>query len=63
MKVQRTSSRLSVLMLSSIHQIHRLEDGQIVVFSRNSENMSSKYPDLIESMSKVRLPTVHCLKT
>jgi DNA ligase-1 len=35
-------------------QIHRLENGQLVVFSRNSENMSAKYPDLIDSMSKVR---------
>jgi hypothetical protein len=31
-----------------------LEDGQIVVFSRNSENMSAKYPDLVESIPKVR---------
>ena len=35
-------------------QIHMLEDGQIVVFSRNSENMSAKYPDLVESIPKVR---------
>ncbi|KAJ9104442.1 hypothetical protein QFC21_001937 [Naganishia friedmannii] len=33
-------------------QIHMLEDGQIVVFSRNSENMSSKYPDLLESIPR-----------
>lgn len=36
-----------------------LEDGQIVVFSRNSENMSAKYPDLVESMPKVSF-TPHC---
>lgn len=34
-------------------QIHMLEDGQIVVFSRNSENMSAKYPDLVESIPRV----------
>ncbi|KAJ9114631.1 hypothetical protein QFC22_005504 [Naganishia vaughanmartiniae] len=33
-------------------QIHMLEDGQIVVFSRNSENMSAKYPDLLESIPR-----------
>ncbi|KAJ9124875.1 hypothetical protein QFC24_002804 [Naganishia onofrii] len=33
-------------------QIHMLEDGQIVVFSRNSENMSAKYPDLVESIPR-----------
>ncbi|KAI8927194.1 ATP-dependent DNA ligase [Entophlyctis helioformis] len=29
-------------------QIHKLEDGSVVVYSRNSENLSGKYPDLIE---------------
>ncbi|KAI0031152.1 DNA ligase I, partial [Vararia minispora EC-137] len=36
-------------------QVHRLEDGTIAVFSRNSEDMSKKYPDLVE-----QLP--HCFK-
>jgi DNA ligase-1 len=35
-------------------KIHLLENGEVVVFSRNSENMSAKYPDLIESAPKVR---------
>ncbi|KAI0308225.1 ATP-dependent DNA ligase [Multifurca ochricompacta] len=36
-------------------QVHRLADGTVGVFSRNSEDMSKKYPDLIE-----QLP--HCIK-
>ncbi|KAH9919076.1 DNA ligase I [Fomitopsis serialis] len=36
-------------------QVHRLEDGTVGVFSRNSEDMSKKYPDLVE-----QLP--HCIK-
>ncbi|KAM0751748.1 ATP-dependent DNA ligase [Meredithblackwellia eburnea MCA 4105] len=36
-------------------QVHYLEDGSIKVFSRNSEDMSLKYPDLV-----VQLP--HCIK-
>ncbi|TFK57097.1 ATP-dependent DNA ligase [Heliocybe sulcata] len=36
-------------------QIHRTEDGRVFVFSRNSEDMSKKYPDLVE-----QLP--HCIK-
>jgi hypothetical protein len=35
-------------------QVHLLDNGEIVVFSRNSENMSAKYPDLIESVPKVQ---------
>ncbi|ORY33451.1 ATP-dependent DNA ligase [Naematelia encephala] len=33
-------------------QVHMLEDGTIAVFSRNSENMSAKYPDLVEQIPK-----------
>ncbi|EIW86741.1 ATP-dependent DNA ligase [Coniophora puteana RWD-64-598 SS2] len=36
-------------------QVHKLEDGTVAVFSRNSEDMSKKYPDLVE-----QLP--HCIK-
>ena len=53
------------------YQVHFLEDGSIKVFSRNSEDMSVKYPDLVEQLPRVRLslsllsrvvdalPTVH----
>lgn len=34
-------------------QVHLLEDGTISVFSRNSENMSAKYPDLVEQVPRV----------
>ena len=34
-------------------QVHLLEDGSIAVFSRNSENMSAKYPDLVEQVPRV----------
>jgi DNA ligase-1 len=36
-------------------QVHMYEDGQIAVFSRNSENMSAKYPDLVEQIPRVSL--------
>ena len=35
-------------------QVHRLEDGTVHVFSRNSEDMSKKYPDLVEQLPHVR---------
>ncbi|KAJ7492636.1 ATP-dependent DNA ligase [Mycena latifolia] len=31
-------------------QVHRLPDGSVGVFSRNSEDMSKKYPDLVEQL-------------
>ena len=34
-------------------QIHVLEGGETRVYSRNSENNTSKYPDIIARMSKV----------
>lgn len=34
-------------------QVHKLEDGTICVFSRNSEDMSKKYPDLVEQLPRV----------
>ncbi|ORX40585.1 DNA ligase [Kockovaella imperatae] len=33
-------------------QVHRLENGEIAVFSRNSENMSAKYPDLVQQVPR-----------
>lgn len=35
-------------------QVHRLQDGTVAVFSRNSEDMTKKYPELVERLSKVR---------
>jgi DNA ligase-1 len=34
-------------------QVHRLEDGSVSVFSRNSEDMKAKYPDLVEQLPRV----------
>ena len=34
-------------------QVHMLEGGEIAVFSRNSENMSEKYPDLVQQVPRV----------
>ncbi|KZT50475.1 DNA ligase I [Calocera cornea HHB12733] len=34
-------------------QVHRSEDGSVKIFSRNSEDMSAKYPDIIEQLPKV----------
>ena len=34
-------------------QVHKLEDGTVCVFSRNSEDMSKKYPDLVEQLPRV----------
>lgn len=36
-------------------QVHKLEKGSVAIFSRNSEDMSNKYPDLVEQLS-------HCIK-
>ncbi|KAH0590760.1 hypothetical protein H2248_000885 [Termitomyces sp. 'cryptogamus'] len=33
-------------------QVHKLADGNVAVFSRNSEDMSKKYPDLVEQLPK-----------
>jgi DNA ligase-1 len=35
-------------------QVHLLPDGTVGVFSRNSEDMSKKYPDLVEQLPHVR---------
>jgi DNA ligase-1 len=34
-------------------QVHMLEDGSVSVFSRNSEDMKAKYPDLVEQLPRV----------
>ncbi|KAF8915614.1 ATP-dependent DNA ligase Cdc17, partial [Haplosporangium bisporale] len=33
-------------------QIHKLEQGSMMIYSRNSENMSAKYPDVMERLHK-----------
>ncbi|KAF9015145.1 ATP-dependent DNA ligase [Cyathus striatus] len=33
-------------------QVHKLDDGTVSVFSRNSEDMSKKYPDLVDQLPK-----------
>ncbi|KAI8334194.1 ATP-dependent DNA ligase [Chlamydoabsidia padenii] len=38
-------------------QIHRTEDGKISIYSRNSEDMSVRYPDIMETISKWIKPT------
>ncbi|GAA5806329.1 hypothetical protein HPULCUR_011861 [Helicostylum pulchrum] len=38
-------------------QIHKLADGSIHVYSRNSENMSVRYPDIMNAVSKWIKPT------
>jgi DNA ligase 1 len=40
-------------MLRVGKQVHKLEDGSVGVFSRNSEDMSKKYPDLVEQLPNV----------
>ncbi|WVQ66972.1 uncharacterized protein L199_005164 [Kwoniella botswanensis] len=39
-------------------QVHLLDDGSIAVFSRNSENMSAKYPDLVQQVPRAIKPSV-----
>lgn len=38
-------------------QIHHLESGETYIYSRNSENMSQKYPDLIEAIPNIAKET------
>jgi hypothetical protein len=35
------------------YQVHKLDDGTVRVFSRNSEDMSKKYPDLVQQLPQV----------
>ncbi|KAF9913655.1 hypothetical protein BX616_009765 [Lobosporangium transversale] len=37
-------------------QIHKLKDGSMKIYSRNSENMSNKYPDVMERLHKFAKP-------
>ncbi|KAJ3132363.1 tRNA ligase [Physocladia obscura] len=39
-------------------QIHQLEDGTINIYSRNSENLSVKYPDIMQMLPDVIAPGV-----
>ncbi|XP_056017294.1 DNA ligase 1-like [Ostrea edulis] len=39
-------------------QIHILENGDVHIYSRNSENNTSKYPDIIARIPKVKADTV-----
>jgi DNA ligase-1 len=39
-------------------QVHKLADGTVGVFSRNSEDMSKKYPDLVEQLPHVGFQTL-----
>lgn len=39
-------------------QVHLLPTGKLAVFSRNSENMSVKYPDLVEQIPRCIKPSV-----
>jgi DNA ligase-1 len=42
-------------------QVHYLKGGAIKVFSRNSEDMSVKYPDIVEQLPKVRPHPSHSI--
>lgn len=37
-------------------QVHKLDKGSVAIFSRNSEDMSNKYPDLVEQLSRCIKP-------
>ncbi|KAJ3247776.1 tRNA ligase [Chytriomyces hyalinus] len=39
-------------------QVHRLEDGTVTIYSRNSENLSAKYPDIMALIPEVIAPGV-----
>ena len=42
-------------------QIHVLEGGKVHIYSRNSENNTSKYPDIIARMPKVCVCVCVCV--
>lgn len=43
-------------------QVHKLDDGVVGVFSRNSEDMSKKYPDLVEQLPHVSIFLFRCAR-
>lgn len=45
--------RMRSMTNRAVYQVHKLEDGTVGVFSRNSEDMSKKYPDLLEQLPRV----------
>ena len=47
------SEVLFTVMYNQPFQIHVLEGGEIRIYSRNSENNTTKYPDIIARMPKV----------
>lgn len=39
-------------------QVHRLEDGKVHIYSRNSENLTPKYPEVLERLHNAAKPNV-----